>query len=77
MKFSDIFLTFLIILFFIGMYLSGVFLAASRQIKHNWPKHRCNPMVMPFAGMLVPMEQQPHKIILLVFKVNKKVQWEV
>ena len=54
MKFSDIFFSFLIILFFIGMYLSGVFVAASRQIKHNWPKHRCNPMVMPFAGMLGP-----------------------
>ena len=54
MKFSDIFLTFLIILFFIGMYLSGIFVAASKHIKNNWPKHRCNPMVMPFAGMLGP-----------------------
>ena len=54
MNFSDIFLTFLIILLFIGMYCVGIFLTTSRQIKQNWPKHRCNPMVMPFAGLLGP-----------------------
>ena len=29
-----------------------------QNIKDNWPKHKCNPMIMPFAGYLGhnPME---------------------
>lgn len=50
MKGSDIFYTFIIILIFIALYLFNVLSIGISKIKKDWPKYRCNPSVMPFAG---------------------------
>ena len=50
MKSSDLFLTFLIILLFIGIYIFNTLVVNIENIKKDWPLYRCNPLVMPFAG---------------------------
>ena len=52
MKAKDIFLSFIIILVFIGIYAFNIFSVGLENIKKNWPKYRCNPMIMPFAGYM-------------------------
>lgn len=52
MNFRDLIYTFLIIIIFFGLYYSNIFLVQLSNIKNNWPKHRCNPLYMPFAGYL-------------------------
>lgn len=48
--FYDVMASFLILLVF-GLIFLGLALAAMAQdIKKNWPKYKCNPMVMPMAG---------------------------
>lgn len=48
----DILQSFLIILVFLGLYASIVLYTSVQDINKNWTQYRCNPMVMPFAGML-------------------------
>lgn len=50
MKASDITLSTLIILFFIGILVLNVMTIGISKIKKNWPLYRCNPTVMPFAS---------------------------
>mgnify|MGYP001214979578 CR=1 FL=1 len=50
MRSSDITLSIVIILIFIGMYFYNVLAVNFKNIKENWPQYRCNPTVMPFAG---------------------------
>lgn len=50
MKLSDIFFSFLIFVIFISIYFFNIFSVGIEDIKKNWPKYRCNPMVMPFAS---------------------------
>ena len=50
MKGSDIFLTFIIILIILALYLFNTLSIGVANIKKNWPQYRCNPSVMPFAG---------------------------
>ena len=50
MKSYDIFLSLIIFLIFIGIYIFNIFSIGISNIKKNWPVFRCNPMVMPFAG---------------------------
>ena len=50
MKLSDIFNSLLIIGVFIGIYLYSLLKVELKNIENNWPKYRCNPAVMPFAG---------------------------
>jgi len=52
MKAKDIFLSFTIILVFIGIYAFNIFSVGLEHIKKNWPKYRCNPMIMPFSGYM-------------------------
>jgi hypothetical protein len=52
MKFSDIVLTLTIIIIFIAMFFINYLTIGLKDIKENWPKHRCSPMIMPFAGSL-------------------------
>ena len=52
MKFSDIILTLTIIIIFIGLFALNYLTIGLKEIKENWPKHRCSPMIMPFAGSL-------------------------
>jgi hypothetical protein len=51
MRSSDITLTIVIILIFVGMYFYNILAVGIKNIKDNWPVYRCNPSVMPFAGM--------------------------
>ncbi len=50
MKTSDIVLTLIIIIIFIGIYAFNTFSVGIDNIKKNWPLYRCNPTVMPFAS---------------------------
>lgn len=50
MKFSDIFLSILIILMFVLLSFINTFTIGMNNIKSNWPKYRCTPSVLPFAG---------------------------
>lgn len=50
MKFSDFVLSFLILLIFGILLVSGVILTKILEIKNNWNKYKCNPMIMPFAS---------------------------
>jgi hypothetical protein len=54
MKTSDLFLTILIFIIFIGLYFFNILAVGAQTIKKNWTKYRCNPMVMPFASMIGP-----------------------
>ena len=50
MRTSDLVLTIIIILIFIGLYVFNIIAIGIQNIKDNWPKYRCNPVVMPFAN---------------------------
>jgi hypothetical protein len=50
MRALDIFLTVLIFLMFIGIYMFNTLSVGMDNIKKNWPKYRCNPSIMPFAS---------------------------
>jgi len=49
MRTSDIALTLLIIIIFVGLMTFNVLVVNVQNIKDNWPVYRCNPMVMPFS----------------------------
>lgn len=51
MNASDITLLTIIILIFVALYAINIFAIGIANIKRNWPKYRCNPSVMPFAGV--------------------------
>jgi hypothetical protein len=48
---SDSFQAFIIIIIFIILYLINILAVATKNVQDNWPLYRCNPMVMPFAGL--------------------------
>ena len=50
MKFRDIILAVLVIAVFIAMYVFSILAVGVKKLKKDWPKYRCNPAVMPFAG---------------------------
>jgi len=54
MKTSDIGLAIFIFLVFIALYVSNILAIGVQNIKQNWPKYRCNPIVMPFASYIGP-----------------------
>ena len=37
---------------FVGIFFGNMLSVGIQRIKDDWPKHKCNPMVMPFAGYL-------------------------
>jgi hypothetical protein len=49
MKAADIAFTILIIVVFLGLYLSNILAIGMKKVKDNWPLYRCSPAVMPFA----------------------------
>ena len=49
MKSTDIVFTIIIIVVFLGLYLSNIL--AMKKVKDNWPLYRCSPAVMPFAKL--------------------------
>ena len=50
MKFYDIISTLIIILIFLSIYFFNFISIGKKNIEKDWPKYRCNPMIMPFAG---------------------------
>ena len=50
MKNSDIFLTLFILLIFAILFFFNVFSIGIENIKKEWPRYRCNPIIMPFAN---------------------------
>ena len=54
MKFSDILMGLLIIIVFVVLHSAIKFLDFRKHIRNNWPEHRCNPAMMPFASFLGP-----------------------
>lgn len=51
MKSSDITLTLFIITIFIALFLVNILSVGIKNVEDNWPTYRCNPVVMPFAGL--------------------------
>jgi hypothetical protein len=54
MKFQDAALSLLIILLFVGLYAYSIISIGKKDLAKNWPKYRCNPMMMPFASQFGP-----------------------
>ncbi len=52
MRNSDILLSIFIILIFLFLFSISYMAVGLQKIKDDWPKYRCNPMMMPFAGAL-------------------------
>ena len=52
MKGSDIKLSFFILLVFLLMFFATILSVGIKKFKENWPKYKCNPAAMPFAGYL-------------------------
>lgn len=48
---ADITLLTFVVLTFVALYMINVIAIGIGNIKKNWPKYRCNPSVMPFAGV--------------------------
>lgn len=51
MKGRDIFLTLIIIIVFVLLYLFIALSVGKKNVENNWPIHRCNPAIMPFASL--------------------------
>ena len=51
MNTSDFLLTIIIILIFIGLYFLNILGIGMTNIKKHWSLYRCNPLVIPFAGV--------------------------
>ena len=51
MKSSDLTITILIVVTFLILYFANIFVVGYKKIQDNWPMYRCNPLVMPFAGV--------------------------
>ena len=47
----DLISAIIIILVFVGLYFASVLGIGLKQIENDWPKYRCNPSIMPFAGL--------------------------
>ncbi len=52
MKFRDFLNVFIIFIIFLLLYLSSILSVGLKALKANWPKYKCNPVAMPFAGYL-------------------------
>ena len=50
--FYDVMASFLIFVVFGIIFLGLVIAAMAKNIEKNWPKYKCNPAAMPFAGYL-------------------------
>ena len=52
MKFKEILSMILVIIIFIALLFSSLLSVGIKKVKENWPKYKCNPAAMPFAGYL-------------------------
>jgi len=51
MKTTDVTQTVIIFLVYFLLFFSTILSVGVNKINENWAKYRCNPMVMPFAGL--------------------------
>jgi len=51
MKTSDLTLTVIIVFMFLVLYIFNFLVTGIQRIKDDWPRYRCQPLVMPFAGI--------------------------
>ncbi len=51
MKISTIFLFLFVIIIFLILFGSNIAFTGIKNVKDNWAKYRCSPMVMPFASI--------------------------
>jgi len=51
MNTSDLFVSVVIVIVFILLYLFNFLVVGIQRIKDNWPQYRCNPIIMPFASV--------------------------
>ena len=59
MKGSDIWLSVIIFLIFLLLFLFNIISVGIKKIQENWPEYRCNPVAMPFSqelGNISPSE---------------------
>lgn len=54
MNIIDILKLVLVLLVFLGIIFGNILVIQVQEIKNNWPKYKCNPMIMPFAKYLGP-----------------------
>ena len=47
----DLISSIIIILVFVGLYFACILGIGLKHVGNNWPKYRCNPTVIPFAGL--------------------------
>ena len=52
MKLKDLAYVVLIIIAFGALHFTGFIMLRLKELEQDWPKHRCNPMTMPFASYL-------------------------
>ena len=52
MKGSDIWLSLVIFLIFLLLFLFNIISVGIKNIQENWPEYRCNPAAMPFSQEL-------------------------
>jgi hypothetical protein len=52
MNIKDIIKLVLVLLVFLGIIFGNMLVMGIQEIKDNWPKYKCNPMIMPFAESL-------------------------
>ena len=64
MNVYDITLTIIILLTFIILFMAPMLTIGIQNIKKNWVKYRCNPMVMPFAGFFGESPSQTFSICI-------------
>lgn len=51
MNTADIILAIIIFIIFALLFATNILAVGINNIKKNWPTYRCNPVIMPFAGM--------------------------
>ena len=54
----DLLYTFLLFAFTLFIVSIQTYYAIMNELKSNWNKHKCNPVVMPFAGLIMPVPGQ-------------------
>ena len=51
MKTSDLTLSAIVIFIFMCLYIFNLLIVGYQRIKDNWPVYRCQPLIMPIAGL--------------------------
>jgi hypothetical protein len=55
---GSIFISALLIIIFVGLTTYFFIQINLKLLQENWPRNRCNPLLMPFAGLIMPQSDQ-------------------